>query len=499
MEISALYSTGNVNVQSLLFGLAIFLIIRWFMALPTYNYNLPPGPIAFPIIGNLPQMISGTDLYSKMKDLRKQYGDIFRLKVGSDTFVFVCKTELILEGLVKKGDQLKGRPHWVYIFDKVFQKEGITFNIGKKWKYMKKFSMSTLRDLGIGKRITEEKIHLETEKLGELFQSHNGKPFSLSKLMSYYSLGIIYNLMFGERIKFGEPEYEEIIEHFQLLFKHISIFAPENFFPLFRFFRWNSPVEKVIKKQAKIRSYIRKKIAEHKETFNPENIRDFIDFYLLSLEKEPNSETLTEASLFQTVVDIFLAGTDTTATHLTWAFLYMAKYTDIQEKCRKEILQITNQNRPVTMEDKPHMTYVAATLLEVHRIATIAALSAPHTAEVHTTLGGYDIPKDTLVAFLLMEAHSDPNYWDNPQQFRPERWIGENNELKKNEAFVPFGSGPRMCAGVSLANREAFLAFTNILQKFQLEKPDETPIILEGIMAGLNYAPMNTNIRAVPL
>ncbi|XP_014772154.1 cytochrome P450 2B4 [Octopus bimaculoides] len=498
MHVSALYFTENVNVQSLLFGLVILLIIRWLMTLPKCNYNLPPGPIAFPIIGNLLQMVSVTDFYLMLKDLQKQYGDIFRLKIGPYTFVFVCKTEMILEGLVKKGDQLKGRSS-VYIIDKLFQNRGIIFSSGKEWKDQRKFAMSALRDLGVGKRGMEEKIYLETQKLSEIFQSHNGKPFSLHKPMSFYTMSVIYNIIFGKRIKFGEPEYEEIIEHFQLLFKHISIFAPENFFPLFRFFRWNSPVEKVIKKQAKIRSYIRKKIAEHKETFNPENIRDFIDFYLLSLEKEPNSETLTEASLFQTVVDIFLAGTDTTATHLTWAFLYMAKYTDIQEKCRKEILQITNQNRPVTMEDKPHMTYVAATLLEVHRIATIAALSAPHTAEVHTTLGGYDIPKDTLVAFLLMEAHSDPNYWDNPQQFRPERWIGENNELKKNEAFVPFGSGPRMCAGVSLANREAFLAFTNILQKFQLEKPDETPIILEGIMAGLNYAPMNTNIRAVPL
>ncbi|CAI9729728.1 cytochrome P450 2B2-like isoform X1 [Octopus vulgaris] len=203
--------------------------------------------------------------------------------------------------------------------------------------------------------------------------------------------------------------------------------------------------------------------------------------------------------MFHTICDLFLAGTDTTANHLTWAFVCMAKYTDVQEKCREEIVQITNQTRPVTMEDKPYMTYVAATLFEVHRIGTIASVTAPHTAEVQTTLQGYDIPKGTLVSFLLLEAHSDPNYWDKPEEFRPERWIDENNELKKNEAFLPFGLGPRMCSGMSLANMEAFLAFTNILQKFQLERPDETPMTLEGNLSAIVYAPTNDDIRAIPL
>uniref|UniRef100_A0A0L8HJA8 Cytochrome P450 n=2 Tax=Octopus bimaculoides TaxID=37653 RepID=A0A0L8HJA8_OCTBM len=221
--------------------------------------------------------------------------------------------------------------------------------------------------------------------------------------------------------------------------------------------------------------------------------------YLLKNRKVPDSEFLSDASMFGTILDVFTGGTDTIGTYLTWAFLFMAKYPDIQSKCREEIEQITNLNRPVTMEDKPHMTYVAATLLEIHRIATVAPISAPHTAEVDTTLGGYDIPKNTVVSFMLTNAHFDPDYWDKPEEFRPERWIGENNELKKNEAFMPFSLGPRMCAGVSLANMEAFITFTNILQKFQLEKPTKTPMTIEGKQFGITYVPVNDNIRATAL
>ncbi|XP_029642749.2 cytochrome P450 2B4-like isoform X2 [Octopus sinensis] len=203
--------------------------------------------------------------------------------------------------------------------------------------------------------------------------------------------------------------------------------------------------------------------------------------------------------MVQTIIDIFAAGTDTIGTLLIWTFLFMAKYPDIQNKCREEIKQVTNLNIPVTMEDKQHMTYVAATLLEIHRIAIVSPISPPHAAEVDTTLGGYDIPKNTVVSYMLINAHFDPNYWDNPKEFRPERWIGENNELKKNDAFMPFSLGPRVCPALALANTETFITFTNILQKFQLVKPDESPMTIDGRQSGITHVPVNDNIRAIPL
>uniref|UniRef100_A0A0L8HJR7 Cytochrome P450 n=1 Tax=Octopus bimaculoides TaxID=37653 RepID=A0A0L8HJR7_OCTBM len=341
-------------------------------------------------------MATTTDINLKMEELRKQFGDIFRLKFGSETLVIVCKTEWILEGLVKKGDELKGRPYWMYV----------------------------------PKRLNRKK---------------------------------------------------------------------ENFFPFLRFVLWNSPLKQIIKNNNKIRSYVKEKIREHKETYNGDYIRDFVDVYLLTLEKEPNNESLSEANIFQAIMDLFMAGTDTTSTILNWAFVHMAKYPDIQDKCRAEIEEITDLNRPVTMKDKRHLTYVAATLLEVQRVAPVAPLTVPHAAMVDTTLGGYDIPKNTIVQFMLMAAHYDPNYWDKPEEFRPERWIGENNELKKNEAYMPFSLGPRICAGVSLANIETFMGFSNILQRFRLESPDETPMTMKGKQSGITYVPVNDNVRAIPL
>ncbi|CAI9729736.1 cytochrome P450 2B4-like [Octopus vulgaris] len=256
---------------------------------------------------------------------------------------------------------------------------GIAFNTGKEWKDLKKFTISTLRDLGMGKKKLEEQIYLEIQTLADAFQSHN------------------------------------------------------------------------------------------------------------------------EANIFQAIMDLFTAGSDTTSTVLIWVFIYMAKYPDIQDKCRAEIEKITDLNRPVTMQDKRHMTYVAATLLEVQRIAPVATLTAPHASTVDTKLGGYDIPKHTIVLFNIMDAHYDPNYWDKPEEFRPERWIDEDNELKKNEAFMPFSLGPRICAGISLANIETFMAFSNILQRFKLESPDETPMTMEGKQSGIIYVPVTDNIRAIPL
>lgn len=137
MAVAASYATESINIQSFLLGLLTLLLVRWFVMRTKYNYNLPPGPTSFPIIGNLPQMIKTTDLCSKLKDFRQQYGDIFKLKLGSDTLVTVCKTEWILEGLVKKGDELKGRPYWIYMAEILSRKQGespIYFN--KRFRFL---------------------------------------------------------------------------------------------------------------------------------------------------------------------------------------------------------------------------------------------------------------------------------------------------------------------------------------------------------------------------
>ncbi|CAE1174216.1 Cytochrome P450 2J1,Cytochrome P450 2J2,Cytochrome P450 2D17,Cytochrome P450 2D10,Cytochrome P450 2C54,Vitamin D 25-hydroxylase,Cytochrome P450 2K1,Cytochrome P450 2D1,Cytochrome P450 2B11,Cytochrome P450 2K4,Cytochrome P450 2A12,Cytochrome P450 2J6,Cytochrome P450 2D16,Cytochrome P450 2F2,Cytochrome P450 2D4,Steroid 17-alpha-hydroxylase/17,20 lyase,Cytochrome P450 2A13 [Acanthosepion pharaonis] len=220
--------------------------------------------------------------------------------------------------------------------------------------------------------------------------------------------------------------------------------------------------------------------------------------YIL-MTKEEKSESCSEVNIFRTIVDLFTAGSETTATSLLWGFLYLTKYPKIQHQCREEIQKLTGFSRMVTMADKNELPFVNATILEVQRIGAVAAVGGPHVAEEDITLGGFDLPKGTTVQFMIGAVQNDPRYWDNPEKFLPERWLTKDNKIIKKDAFLPFSWGPRSCLGEPLARMEMFLFFTNLLQRFEFTDAPNEPVSVSAKMNGITYQPIKSLICAKPL
>ena len=246
----------------------------------------------------------------------------------------------------------------------------------------------------------------------------------------------------------------------------------------------------VIKNNRIIDSFIDSQIETHRETFDHNNIRDFIDLYLLKEEEKVGGKSVFDRrDVYATIRDLFVAGTDTSTTTIKWLILYMIRYPDVQTKCQQEIDDVIGSNHTPTASDKSNMPYVEATIHEAQRLGNIAPFSVPHAASRDTTLAEYKIPKNTMVFVNLYSVHIDPELWENPEEFRPERWINENGKFSKRSGFVPFSTGPRACPGEGLAKMEIFLFFTTLLQKFRFRMVDPgNPPSLEG-QQGVTFAP----------
>jgi cytochrome P450 len=169
----------------------------------------------------------------------------------------------------------------------------------------------------------------------------------------------------------------------------------------------------------------------------------------------------------------------------------------VQDKCFKEICDVIGAQRQPSLSDRPKMVYLEATIMEVLRKADITPVGVPHATACDVTFQGHFIPKGTLVMLNHTSVLLDPAIWGDPENFRPERFIGPDGKLTKTEEFMPFGLGRRVCLGESLARMELFLYLCCMVQRFHFlpEDPDHLPS-LEGVVSNLHF-PVPFKIRSV--
>lgn len=175
------------------------------------------------------------------------------------------------------------------------------------------------------------------------------------------------------------------------------------------------------------------------------------------------------------VVDLFIAGAETTSTTLTWLFLYIAMFPEKQEKLHQELDRIVGNSRLPCLADRPDMPYTEAVIHETLRFSTLVPFSLFHNTLKDVEFQGYTIPKDTMIIPNVYEAHFDPIVWGDPENFRPERFLTKDGKFQRHEAMIAFSVGKRVCLGESLARDELFLFTTSLLQKFSVEMDPNSP------------------------
>ncbi|XP_066273784.1 cytochrome P450 2J4-like [Branchiostoma lanceolatum] len=487
------------DVQTALVLVSVLLLTFWYLR---PRKNLPPGPWGWPVLGHIPALRKYPHL--GLTAMREKYGDVFHIRMGPKDVVVLCGYEAIHEALVKKGEDFSSRPS-LYVFDQMgVTKNGLTFTpYGSFWKQQRKFALKSLRDFGFGKRSMEGKILEEAEGLKEEILQTANTPFNVRPLLQNAVGNVICSIVFGSRFEYSDPKFQYLMERITQNFGEQELVGATNFFPWLRHIpAVRKAVDKMLKNAEDVLDTLRELMIEHKNTFDPSNIRDFIDSYLLEMnrqDEEGHEEGFDENQLSYAISDLFVAGSETTSTTLTWALLYMVLYPEVQQKVQQEIDSVVGRDTVMSITHRSQLPYTEAVITEVMRISPISPLGPPHATSNDTNLFGYDIPEGTMVWPVLWSVFYDPVHYPEPGVFKPHRFLNENGQFVKDPTFIPFSTGRRICLGENLAKMELFLFFAHLLQHFTFKLPEgAAKPTTKGILGVATYNPASYELCAIP-
>ncbi|XP_063877135.1 cytochrome P450 2L1-like isoform X1 [Scylla paramamosain] len=467
-------------VEAVIIILSLFCLYFAFRKPP----GLPPGVWGLPILGKFPS--TSVRFGDQVKALRPLYGDLISWRVGSRLLVFLCNQHLIKLALSKQ--EFINRPDFsTFLTYSQGSFQGVIFGNGANWQIHRRFVLRHLRNLGMGKNKVEHDIQEEAMLLVQDFKNHTDKDETLPVSIGLAVFNVIWKLVAGTRFKMDDPQALEFI---RLVWSVNDTFQGSvtlfNFFPWLESYspRWLQErlgLKKLQDTSEELYNIAKKYVKQHEDEHDPNNERDLIDQYLSAMKGEENEDSvLSVKELLVVVIDLFVAGTETTSSTLRWAILYLAKYPEIQRRVHREIDEVLPRGTIPQYHDRTKLPYFEAVLSEINRIVSLVPLGVPHLASQDTQLEGYIIPKGAVLLPHLECCHKDPELWEKPDQFYPEHFLDAEGKFVNREGLMPFAVGRRVCLGESLARVEVVVFLAALLQNFTFTAPEGEPLSTEN-------------------
>ncbi|CAJ0919082.1 unnamed protein product [Ranitomeya imitator] len=417
--------------------------------------------------------------------LSEKYGPVYTLHMGMDPVVVLCSYDAVKEALIDNAEDFGARGH-MPLLDRISSGgHGVIGSNGERWRQLRRFSLMTLRNFGMGKKSIEHRIQEEAQFLVEEFRKSKAQPLDPTFFFAKAVSNVICSVVFGDRFEYEDKEFLKILGLLNEIFKGVSSVWGQmyNVYPKI-VAKMPGPHHKLFNATDGIQEVIAKHVEMHKETLDPNDPRDFIDCFLIKMEQEkgkPDTEFHMEA-IVNTAFDLFGAGTETVSTTLRYGLMILLKHPDVEERIHQEIDKVIGRDRAPNVEDRPHMPYMDAVIHEIQRYVDLIPMGIPRK-----------VIRDLKFRDFLIPQFKYPN------QFNPGHFLDDTGKFIRNDGFMPFSSGKRICLGEGLARMELFLFFTTILQNFSLRSPvDIAEIDLTPLMSGFGNVPRYYQLAFIP-
>ncbi|KAL2326952.1 hypothetical protein Fmac_020379 [Flemingia macrophylla] len=426
----------------------------------------PPGPRPLPIMGHL-HLISAIP-HQSLHALSARHGPIMELFLGSLRCVVVSSPEVAKEFLKTHEAMFSNRFVSAAVHRLSYGSKGFLFApYGTFWRFAKKICMSQL----LGARTLDMLRHVrEQETLRFLrvlkAKGKSGETVDVGGELLTLTNNVITRMVLGRTCGESDADVEGVRKMVVDTVELAGKFNVADFVWFCKGLDLQGMKKRLGEIMDRFDGMMERAISEHqeerkrrKENGEGEKIKDLLDILLDIHEDESTDVTFTRDNVKALIMDIFMAGTDTSAITIEWALVELINNPHVMEKARQEIDSATTNNiRLIEESDLSNLPYMRAIVKETLRLHPTSPILGRESSE-DCNVCGYDIPAKTILFINLWSMGRNPKLWENPLEFRPERFInimGQENHDEfdvrgQNMQLMPFGTGRRVCPGASLA------------------------------------------------
>lgn len=455
----------------------------------TCTAPLPPGPVPWPVIGNLPEMMLNKPAFRWIHLMMKEMGtDIACVKLGGVHVIPITCPKIAQEVLKKQDANFVSRP--LTFASKTFSggyKNAVLSPYGDQWKKMRRVLTSEIicpsRHKWLHDKRADEADNL-TRYIYNLATANSGA-VDVRHIARHYCGNVIRRLVFNKRY-FGEPQPDGgpgplEVQHIESVFTSLGLlyaFCVSDYLPWLLGLDLDGH-EKIVKKANETVNRLHDTVIDERwrqwKSGERQELEDFLDV-LITLKDAQGNPLLTIEEVKAQSQDITFAAVDNPSNAVEWALAEMVNNPDVLEKAVAEIDRVVGRERLVQESDIPQLNYVKACIREAFRLHPVAPFNVPHVALSDTTIAGYHVPKGSHVIISRTGLGRNPRVWDDPLRFDPDRHVVADPKadvvLTENDLrFISFSTGRRGCIAASLGTAMSIMLFGRLLQGFTWSKP----------------------------